>query len=182
MPLCQMGGREFGDQQHLVTEVPIRTFWKGYCDLMGMEVAAMSYVDPERVVELNYRYAECLDSNRLAEWPEFFTEDCRYLIHPRENLDAGLEGYWLYFENRRMLRDRVVSLLEVNIYQIHYERRFVSNVMLTGRDGRRLARAGELHARCTTDSEGHSKIFSVGRVPRPRGRDRRPSCASASAR
>ena len=34
----EMGGREFADQDHLVTEVPIRTFWKGYCDLMGMKV------------------------------------------------------------------------------------------------------------------------------------------------
>ena len=34
----EMGGRELGDQDHLVTEVPIRTFWKGYCELMGMEV------------------------------------------------------------------------------------------------------------------------------------------------
>jgi anthranilate 1,2-dioxygenase large subunit len=34
----EMGGREMADQDHLVTEVPIRTFWKGYCDLMGMEV------------------------------------------------------------------------------------------------------------------------------------------------
>lgn len=36
----QMGGREMADQDHLVTEVPIRTFWKGYCDLMGMRVGA----------------------------------------------------------------------------------------------------------------------------------------------
>jgi hypothetical protein len=35
-----MGGREFADQDHLVTEVPIRTFWKGYCALMGMKVGA----------------------------------------------------------------------------------------------------------------------------------------------
>ncbi len=34
----EMGGREFADQDHLVTEVPIRMFWRGYCDLMGMEV------------------------------------------------------------------------------------------------------------------------------------------------
>ena len=32
------GGRGFGDQTHLVTEVPIRAFWKGYCDLMGFRV------------------------------------------------------------------------------------------------------------------------------------------------
>jgi phenylpropionate dioxygenase-like ring-hydroxylating dioxygenase large terminal subunit len=36
----EMGGREFADQDHLVTEVPIRTFWKGYCELMGMKVEA----------------------------------------------------------------------------------------------------------------------------------------------
>ena len=29
---------EFADQDHLVTEVPIRMFWRGYCDLMGMKV------------------------------------------------------------------------------------------------------------------------------------------------
>jgi 3-phenylpropionate/cinnamic acid dioxygenase small subunit len=72
-----------------------------------------------------------------------------------------MEGYWLYFENKRMLRDRVVSLLEVNIYQIRRERRFVSNVMVTGRDGDAwLARANYIVMH--TDNEGRSSIFSVG--------------------
>jgi anthranilate 1,2-dioxygenase large subunit len=35
----QMGGRSLADQDHLVTEVPIRTFWKGYCELIGMDAA-----------------------------------------------------------------------------------------------------------------------------------------------
>jgi anthranilate 1,2-dioxygenase small subunit len=118
-------------------------------------------MSPDQVVELNYRYAQCLDDNRLSDWPDFFTEEGRYLIHPRENLDAGMEGYWLYFENKRMLRDRVVSLLEVNIYQIRRERRFVSNVMLTGRDGDAwLARANYMVVH--TDNEGRSSVFSVG--------------------
>jgi anthranilate 1,2-dioxygenase small subunit len=113
------------------------------------------------VVALNYRYARCLDENRLAEWPEFFTDDCRYYIQPRDNRDHGLEGYWLYFENKRMLRDRVVSLKEVNIYQIHYERRMVSNVEVTGRDAEGwIARANFLVLH--TDNEGRSKIFSAG--------------------
>ncbi len=34
----EMGGRELADQDHLLTEVPLRTFWKGYCALMGMQV------------------------------------------------------------------------------------------------------------------------------------------------
>jgi anthranilate 1,2-dioxygenase small subunit len=113
------------------------------------------------IVALNYRYARCLDENRLDEWPEFFTEEGRYLIQPRDNLDQGLEGYWLYFENKRMLRDRVVSLKDVNIYKIHYERRLVSNVEMTGRDGDGwLARANYLLMH--TDNEGRSSVFSVG--------------------
>ena len=122
----------------------------------------MSEAELEReIVALNYRYARCLDENRLDEWPEFFTEEGRYLIQPRDNLDQGLEGYWLYFENKRMLRDRVVSLKDVNIYKIHYERRLVTNVELTGRDGDGwLARANYLVMH--TDNEGRSSIFSVG--------------------
>jgi anthranilate 1,2-dioxygenase small subunit len=113
------------------------------------------------IVALNYRYARCLDENRLDEWPEFFTEEGRYLIQPRDNLDQGLEGYWLYFENKRMLRDRVVSLKDVNIYKINYERRLVTNVEVTGRDGDGwLARANYLVMH--TDNEGRSSVFSVG--------------------
>ena len=122
----------------------------------------MSEAQLERsLVALNYRYARCLDDNRLDEWPDFFTDDCRYLIQPRDNLDHGMEGYWLYFENKRMLRDRVVSLKEVNIYQIHYERRLVSNIELLGPDGdgwRARANYVVMH----TDNEGRSRIFSVG--------------------
>ncbi|MGQ0652700.1 MAG: aromatic-ring-hydroxylating dioxygenase subunit beta [Betaproteobacteria bacterium] len=115
----------------------------------------------EAITALNYSYARCLDENRLKDWPEFFTDDCRYLIQPRDNLEQGMEGYWLYFEGKRMLRDRVVSLLEVNIYHIHYERRMVSNVMVVGRDGDAwLARANYLMLH--TDNEGRSHIFSTG--------------------
>lgn len=114
-----------------------------------------------RIADLNYRYAECLDDNRLQEWPEFFIDDGRYLIQPRDNLEMGLEGYWLYFENKRMLRDRVVSLKDVNIYAIHYERRAVTNIRVSRRDGAAwIARAN--YTMWHTDSEGHSRLFSVG--------------------
>jgi anthranilate 1,2-dioxygenase large subunit len=36
----ELGGRGFEDQAHLVTEVPIRAFWRGYCQLMGFNVGA----------------------------------------------------------------------------------------------------------------------------------------------
>jgi anthranilate 1,2-dioxygenase small subunit len=114
-----------------------------------------------QAVHLNFRYARCLDENRLSDWPDLFTEDGRYLIHTRENLEQGLEGYWLYLDNKRMMRDRVVSLQEVNIYQINYERRLVTNVALVGRDGDAwLARANYMLMH--TSNEGTSRLFSVG--------------------
>ena len=40
--------------------------------------------------ELQHRYVSALDNDRLEAWAEFFTEDCRYEIIPKENVDAGL--------------------------------------------------------------------------------------------
>ena len=39
--------------------------------------------------DLNAAYADCIDDDRLEEWPDFFVEDCRYLITSRESHDAG---------------------------------------------------------------------------------------------
>jgi len=59
------------------------------------------------------------------------------------------------------MRDRVVSLLEVNIYQVNYERRLVTNVVVDGREGDAwLARANYMIMHTT--NEGESRLFSVG--------------------
>lgn len=113
------------------------------------------------ILALNTRYAHCLDDERLEEWPQLFTEDCRYVIHPRENLKAGLEGYWLYFDSNAMLRDRVVSLREANLYNIHQNRHLVSNVVVEGQEGDAWrCRASYLVVQ--TDVDGNARVFSVG--------------------
>src|SRR5712675_2203685 len=40
--------------------------------------------------DLNAAYADCIDDDRLEEWPDFFVEDCRYLITDRSSHEAGL--------------------------------------------------------------------------------------------
>jgi anthranilate 1,2-dioxygenase small subunit len=121
-------------------------------------------IDPDlaaQIVEMNHLYAQCLDDNRLDDWPGFFVDDCRYIVHSRENLNLGLEGYLLYFANKRMLNDRVLSLKEVNIYNIHYDRHFLSGVMVTGQSGGVYTmRANYMVVQTTL--EGRSAIFSVG--------------------
>jgi anthranilate 1,2-dioxygenase small subunit len=113
------------------------------------------------VVRLNHAYARCLDEDRLEEWPAFFTADCVYAMHPRENLDAGLEAYWLYFDSQAMLRDRVTSLRKANVYNIHRDRHIISTIEVLGRDSEAYV-ASASYLVIQTDVEGRSRVFSTG--------------------
>jgi anthranilate 1,2-dioxygenase small subunit len=113
------------------------------------------------VVRLNHAYARCLDEDQLEGWPAFFTSDCVYAIHPRENFDAGLDGYWLYLDSQAMLRDRVTSLRKANVYNIHRDRHMLSTIEVYGTDNDVfLARASYLIIQ--TDVEGRSRVFNTG--------------------
>jgi anthranilate 1,2-dioxygenase small subunit len=57
------------------------------------------------IEELINAYGQCLDDNRLEEWPDFFTEDCLYQILPRENADQGLQIAVIYCDSRAMLQE-----------------------------------------------------------------------------
>ena len=59
--------------------------------------------------ELIAAYADCIDEDRLEEWPDFFVDDCRYLITGRESHEAGLRHGVIYCASRGMLDDRVTS-------------------------------------------------------------------------
>ncbi len=83
------------------------------------------------LLELQHRYVSVLDNNRLEEWPGFFVEDCRYEIIPKENFDAGLPVPIVYCRNAAMLRDRVLSLRNANIYEDHVYRHATSGLVIT---------------------------------------------------
>lgn len=115
----------------------------------------------EQVTDLNLRYVQALDDGRFDDWAALFVEEGRYIIHPRDNKEAGLEGYWIYCDGRRMIEDRVLSLKEVNLYNIHYDRHFLSNLAVDGeKDGIYDVRSNYMVAQ--TDINGRSTIFSVG--------------------
>ena len=113
------------------------------------------------IEQMNKAYARCLDDDRLEDWPDFFLDDARYLIQSRENRDAGLYGYILYFENKAMMRDRIKSLRIANYYNLHTDRHLITNVDIVGvTDGIYDARAN--YAVIQTDAEGRSDLFSAG--------------------
>lgn len=114
-----------------------------------------------QIVELNHRYVQALDDRRLDDWPEFFVDECLYAIHPRENFDRGLEGYWIYCDSKRMMEDRVLSIKEVNLYNFHYDRHSISNLLVESDEpGVYAARSNYMVVQ--TNIEGRSAIFSVG--------------------
>jgi anthranilate 1,2-dioxygenase small subunit len=114
-----------------------------------------------QIARLNKQYVQCIDEDRLEEWPGFFVEDSTYIIFPRENFDAGLEGYWMYCASGAMMRDRIQALRKVNIYNIHYDRHLLSNVLVQGEaDGIFEVRSN--YAVIQTDVEGRCHVFSTG--------------------
>ena len=83
-----------------------------------------------RVENLHSRYAHALDTDRLEDWPGFFTEDGVYRIATAENEARGLPLPILYAEGRAMLRDRIASLRHANIYEPQRYRHIISSILI----------------------------------------------------
>jgi anthranilate 1,2-dioxygenase small subunit len=69
-------------------------------------------------------YARCIDNGNLEAWPDFFEDDCTYKITTADNYALGLEAGVIFANSKGMLRDRVASLREANIYERHVYRHF----------------------------------------------------------
>jgi anthranilate 1,2-dioxygenase small subunit len=115
----------------------------------------------DAAVELLDEYVERLDSDRLEDWLELFAEDATYQVLPRENLERDLPASLILCTSKRMLRDRIVSLRNANLYNPHYDRHLVSAVRVRpDPDGGWSMSAN--YAVYQTSHEGHSRLFSVG--------------------
>ena len=112
--------------------------------------------------QLQERYVALLDSDRLEEWPDLFTEDGRYEIVPRENSDMVLPIGLIHCDNRRMLRDRVTSLRHANIYEAHSYRHMTSGLQITPQDDG-SAKMESSYVVVQTRTNGESAIYQAGR-------------------
>lgn len=111
---------------------------------------------------LQNQYIYNLDNNRLEAWPTLFTEDCVYEIVPKENADLGLPVGLIHCTNQRMLRDRVVSLRNANIYDEHTYRHMTSGLTVTGEhDG--TIETESSYVVVQTRSNGESHVYQAGK-------------------
>lgn len=102
----------------------------------------MSHVEPvalpgrEDIHAFYDTYFDTLDEGRFEEWPDFFVEDCRYRIIPRENYEAGQGLCTMQADSKGMLKDRVRALLKTQVYAPRYCRRFYSGLNVVRTSGR----------------------------------------------
>ena len=107
-------------------------------------------------------YADCIDDDRLEEWPDFFADDCRYLITSRDSHEAGLRHGVIYCASRGMLIDRVTTLRRVLMFEAHRYRHVLGPVRIDRvADGVAEARSNFLAARIMHD--GATSLFATGR-------------------
>ena len=124
--------------------------------------ARMDIATKLRVEDLNARYALAIDDNKLEAWPDFFTEHGRYRVTTAENFSRGLPLGMIYATSRAMLRDRVRSLRDANVYEAQRYRHMIAPpVIEPGEGGVVRAQTSFMVARIM--HTGETMMFVTGR-------------------
>jgi anthranilate 1,2-dioxygenase small subunit len=114
------------------------------------------------VEDLIGTYAECIDEDRLEEWPDLFADPCRYLVISRSNHEAGMRQGVMYAATRGMLLDRVYTLRNANLYEPHRYRHVVGPIRLKSVEGTAaIVHSHFMLARIM--QTGETTLFATGR-------------------
>jgi anthranilate 1,2-dioxygenase small subunit len=114
------------------------------------------------VLDFYARYARAIDEGRFEDWLGLFADDCSYHVIPLENDRQGLHLPIIRCRTRAMLSDRIISLQQANIYNIHTDRHLVSNVQVIAESPDGIQAEADF-AIYQTDQEGETRLFGVGR-------------------
>ena len=115
-----------------------------------------------KVQDLNARYAQAIDDNKLEAWPDFFVEEGRYRVTTAENVERGLPLGLIYATSRAMLRDRVRSLRDANVYEAQRYRHLIGAPIIEPDDGG-LVRAQTSFMVARIMHTGETMLFATGR-------------------
>ena len=107
-------------------------------------------------------YARCIDNGDLESWPDFFDDDCTYKITTADNMAQGLEAGVIFANSKGMLRDRVASLREANIYERHTYRHFFGQPWILSEEAEAVrSETSFMVARIMRD--GTTDVYATGR-------------------
>jgi 3-phenylpropionate/cinnamic acid dioxygenase small subunit len=115
-----------------------------------------------RVQDINARYGQAIDDDKLEAWPDFFTENGRYRVTTAENVERGLPLGMIYATSRAMLRDRVRSLRDANVYEAQRYRHLIGSPLIEPGEGDAVhAQSSFMVARIM--HTGETMLFATGR-------------------
>ena len=112
--------------------------------------------------ELIAAYADCIDEDRLEEWPDFFGDKCHYLITDRESHLAGLRHGVIYCASKGMLHDRVTALRRVLMFEAHRYRHIIGAARI-GKIENGIAEASSNFLAMRIMHDGEMQVFVTGR-------------------
>lgn len=114
-----------------------------------------------KVQDLNARYVQAIDDDKLEAWPDFFTESGRYRVTTAENVERGLPLGLIYATSRAMLRDRVRALRDANVYEAQRYRHVIGAPLIEPAEGGTVrARTCFMVARIM--HTGETMLFATG--------------------
>jgi anthranilate 1,2-dioxygenase small subunit len=114
------------------------------------------------IAELIAAYADCIDDDRLEEWPDFFVDECRYLVTDRASHEEGLRHGVIYCASRGMLVDRVTSLRRVLIFEAHRYRHLAGPTRILKLDAKTAETSSNVFI-ARIMHNGETSLFATGR-------------------
>jgi anthranilate 1,2-dioxygenase small subunit len=111
--------------------------------------------------ELLDRYVQCLDEDRLEEWPDFFIDKAVYKIISRVNVERNHPLATMFCDSRDMMKDRVVAIRNASVFSQRYLRHLISNVRVMGQDGEAHIVKSNYVVLQTMQGE-ETKVFNAG--------------------
>src|SRR5438105_3705639 len=123
-----------------------------------LQLKELSEIKSE-IDELMQAYVQCIDDNRLEEWPEFFAEDCLYQIISRENYERNMPASIIYCDSKGMLKDRVTAHRQANIFEEHVYRHLVNGIRIINQE-EDVYTVQTNYAVVQTRLDGYSEVYN----------------------
>ena len=111
--------------------------------------------------ELLDRYVQCLDEDRLKEWPDFFSDKGIYKIISRVNVERNHPLATMFCDSRDVMKNRVAGIRKAGVFSQRYFRHLVSNVRVMGQEGEAHIVKSNYVVLQTMQGE-ETKVFNAG--------------------
>ena len=108
-------------------------------------------------------YMLAIDSDRLEEWHDFFTQDGTYRVTTRENEELGLPLNIMSCRGHGMFKDRITALRTANIFEPHVYCHIPGALRVTGVNGD-VIESESTFTIIRTTNHGDMVVFVCGRT------------------